>query len=73
MTTKQEIWQGWTGRYVDTASPVPIFKTDKTLTIQYKHYGKDDRRILKRSEEMESLVREAGSRLSKKRRRELMR
>lgn len=60
MTTKEEIWQEWTGCYIDTASPVPLFETEENLTVQYNHYGKDDRRILKRSEEMESLVREEG-------------
>jgi hypothetical protein len=60
MTSKADIWQEWTDRYVDTANPAPLFETDDTLTVQYKHYGKDDRRILKRSEAMEGLVRAEG-------------
>jgi hypothetical protein len=60
MTTKEDIWQEWTDRYIDTESPTPLFETDEALTVQYKHYGKDDRRILKRSEKMEALVRKEG-------------
>jgi len=60
MTTKEEIWQEWTDHYVDTENPIPLFETDENLTVEYNNYGKDDRRILKRSEEMESLVREDG-------------
>jgi len=60
MTTKEDIWQEWTDRYLDKANPIPLFETDENLTVEYKNYGKDDRRILKRSEEMETLVREEG-------------
>ena len=60
MTTKEYIWQEWTDRYVDTENPIPLFETGENLTVEYKNYGKDDRRILKRSEEMETLVREEG-------------
>jgi len=60
MTSKDEIWQSWTDRYIDTGNPTPLFQTDETLTVGYKNYGKDDRRILKRSKEMEALVREEG-------------
>jgi Flp pilus assembly secretin CpaC len=47
MTTKEEIWQGWTDRYIGTEQPIPLFETDENLTVQYKHYGQNDRRILK--------------------------
>lgn len=60
MTTKKEIWQDWAEEYIDTEDPTPLFETDGDLTVQFKHYGKDDRRILKRSEEMESAVRSEG-------------
>jgi len=60
MTTKEEIWQDWTNRYIDTENRVPLFETDENLTVEYKQYGQNDRRILKRSEAMESLLREEG-------------
>jgi len=60
MTTKGDIWQEWTGGYIDTESPCPLFQTDESLTVEYKHYGKDNRRILKRSGEMDSLIRAEG-------------
>jgi len=60
MTTKENIWQEWTGKHVDTENPTPLFETDDDLNAQFKHYGKDDRRILKRSEEMETLVQGEG-------------
>jgi hypothetical protein len=60
MTTKEDIWQEWTDRYIDTENPIPLFETDENLIVQYKNYGKDGRRILRRSEEMETLVRNEG-------------
>ena len=60
MTTKKEIWQQWTSRYVNTDNAARLFETDENLTVEYKHYGQNDRRILKRSEAMESQLREAG-------------
>ncbi|SEA10854.1 hypothetical protein SAMN04488065_1880 [Haloplanus vescus] len=60
MTTKEEIWQEWIGRYIDTENPIPLFETDENLNSEFKYYGNDDRRILKRSEEMEALVRGEG-------------
>ncbi|MFB6225072.1 MAG: hypothetical protein ABEI13_01295 [Candidatus Paceibacteria bacterium] len=60
MTTKEEIWQEWTSRYIDIENPVPLFETDENLTVEYKHYGQNNRRILKRSESMESRLREGG-------------
>ncbi|WP_436900258.1 hypothetical protein [Halovenus halobia] len=60
MTSKKEIWHEWTGRYIDTKCPIPLFETDDSQVVQYKNYGKDDRRILKRSERMEERVRNEG-------------
>ena len=42
MTTKKDIWQQWAERYIDTESPIPLFQTDETLTVEYKHYGQND-------------------------------
>lgn len=60
MTNKKEIWHEWTGRYIDTKQPIPLFETDDSQVVQYKNYGKDDRRILKRSKRMEERVRSEG-------------
>lgn len=60
MTVKEELWQGWAARYVNTENPTPLFETDDNLTVAYKNYGQNDRRILKRSEEMEECVRSEG-------------
>lgn len=60
MTTKKELWDEWTDHYINTENPIPLFKTDENLTVQYKHYGQNNRRILKRSEEMEALLRQEG-------------
>lgn len=60
MTVKQDLWQGWANRYVNTESPTPLFETDNNLTVPFKNYGQNDRRILKRSEEMEKRVRSEG-------------
>jgi len=60
MTTKKDIWQQWTDRYIDTENPIPLFDTDETHTVEYKHYGQNDRRILKRSTEMEETIRDEG-------------
>jgi len=60
MTTKNDIWQQWAERYIDTESPIPLFETDEKLAVEYKEYGKNDRHILKRSEEMEAAIRNQG-------------
>ena len=60
MTSKADIWKEWTDQYIDIDDPISLFATDDELRVEYKHYGKDDRRILKRSEKMEDLVREEG-------------
>ena len=60
MTSKKEIWQQWTSRYINTDNAARLFETDENLTVEYKHYGQNDRRILKRGEAMESQLREAG-------------
>jgi hypothetical protein len=60
MTSKRDIWNQWTDRYIDTTSPLPLFETDENLVVQHKHYGRNNRRILKRSQEMDDLIREEG-------------
>ena len=60
MTTKRDIWQQWTDRYINTENPTPLFETDETLTVEYNHHGQNDRRILKRSTEMEEAIRAEG-------------
>jgi hypothetical protein len=63
MTTKKDIWTEWTGRYIDTGSPTPLFETDENLAVQDKDYGQNDRRILKRSEKMEARLRQEGRKM----------
>jgi len=60
MTVKEDLWQGWASRYVNTENPTPLFETDENLTVEYKNYGQNDRPILKRSQNMEERVREVG-------------
>ena len=60
MTSKADIWTEWPDQYIDTDDPISLFATDDDLRVEYKHYGKDDRRILKRCKKMEHLVREEG-------------
>ena len=60
MITREKIWQKWADRYIDTENPIPLFETDENLNVEYKNYGNNDRRILKRSKEMEALIREEG-------------
>lgn len=60
MTSKHDIWQTWTEHYLDADNPTSLFETDESLTVQYKNYGRNDRRVLKRSETMEALVRKEG-------------
>jgi len=60
MASKADIWKEWTDQHIDTGDPISLFATDDELRVEYKDYGKDDRRILKRSEKMEDLVREEG-------------
>ena len=64
-TTKEEVWNEWTSRYVSTEEPTPLFETNEDLTVQYKNYGKDNRRILKRSPLMEERVRTEGRKVIK--------
>ena len=63
MTTKKDIWNRWTDSYVDIEDPITLFETDEALTVEYKHYGRNDRRILKRSEEMDDAIRAEGRRV----------
>jgi hypothetical protein len=63
MTTKRDIWTAWSERYIDAEHPVPLFETDGRWTVQHKRYGQNNRRILERSPEMESLLRTEGRKL----------
>jgi hypothetical protein len=60
MTTREDVWRSWTDRYVTTADPIPLFETDENLQVRHKEYGQNDRRVLKRSAEMEDLLRNEG-------------
>lgn len=60
MTSKQEIWNSWTNRYIDTTTPIPLFETDESGKVAYKQYGADNRRILKRSEQMDHRIQQEG-------------
>lgn len=62
-TVKEDLWQGWASRYVTTERPTPLFETDDDLTVQFKNYGENDRRVLERSEAMENRVRREGRRV----------
>jgi hypothetical protein len=53
---KEDLWQGWVNRYVNTEDPTPLFEMDSNLRVQFKNYGQNDRRTLKRSQEMEDRV-----------------
>lgn len=63
MTTKAKVWRDWTNRYVETEDPIPLFETDLNSVVQYKHYGKNGRRILKRSERMDDRIRSEGQKV----------
>lgn len=54
--TKRDVWEQWVEAYVDTASPTPLFLTDETGVVETYSHGRDDRPILQRHPEMESLL-----------------
>lgn len=54
--TKQEVWEEWINEYVDTQSPTPLFVTDTNTVVETEPHGKDNRPILRRHPEMESLL-----------------
>lgn len=54
--TKQDVWQNWVSQYISTTDSVPLFETDGNRVVQTKRHGRDDRPILKRSQEMEDLL-----------------
>lgn len=60
MNGQKATWLEWVDRYVETQNPVELFETDEDLVVAYKEYGQNDRRILKRSEAMEQLLRREG-------------
>jgi hypothetical protein len=58
--SKEEVWQSWITEHVNTSDPVPLFATEDGV-VQIKQHGRDNRPILERSPEMESMLRmEAG-------------
>jgi hypothetical protein len=63
MTTKHELWQTWAANYIDIDDPVPLFEADQSGTVASKPYGNDDRLILRRSQQMEDLLRVEGRKL----------
>jgi hypothetical protein len=63
VTATKETWREWTSRYVDSQDPVSLFAINDDQRVEYKRYGNDDRRILKRSAEMDALIREEGRRV----------
>lgn len=58
--TKRDVWDSWIDEYVDVDFPVPLFETDQSGVVQTKRYGRDNRPILKRSRQMEDLLRREG-------------
>ena len=58
--SKRDIWNQWVGEYVDTTEPVPLFATDDDGHVQTKTHGRDNRPVLRRSHEMETLLRSEG-------------
>lgn len=50
-----KIWQQFCERYVNDKLKTPLFSTNGKV-VNIKRYGKNDRLVLKRSDEMESLV-----------------
>ncbi|AFK18521.1 hypothetical protein E6P09_07025 [Haloferax mediterranei ATCC 33500] len=61
--TKRVLWERWVDRFVDAADPTQLFATNSDGTVETIEYGRDDRLILRRSERMERMLREAGGRV----------
>lgn len=52
---KLKLWNNFCHRYFDSKLGIPLFSTNENI-VNIKKYGKNDRLILQRSEEMENLV-----------------
>lgn len=57
--TKREVWERWIAEYIG-GDHIPLFETDNDGVVSIKKHGRDNRPILKRSREMESLLRSEG-------------
>ena len=53
---KQAIWDKFCSRFSISETCVPLFATDAEGDVQQKHVGKDQRPILKRSDECEAMI-----------------
>ena len=49
----KKFWNQFANRFEIYKSMVPLFKRSKNLIVETKLYGQNDRKILKRSDEME--------------------
>jgi hypothetical protein len=58
--TKRDVWDRWLSKYDVVEDHVPLFATDDEGHVQTQPHGKDDRPILKRHPEMETLLRSEG-------------
>ena len=52
----KKFWNQFANRFEIYKSMVPLFKRSKNLIVETKLYGQNDRKILKRSDEMEEFV-----------------
>ena len=53
---KQAIWDKFCSRFSIAETCVPLFATDAEGNVQHKPVGKDQRPILKRSDECEAMI-----------------
>ncbi|WP_135806160.1 hypothetical protein [Halorussus marinus] len=60
MPTKREVWDQWLAENVENEQPVPLFETKEEREVKTKRYGRDNRLILRRSRQMEELLRTEG-------------
>lgn len=63
LSTEKELFNGWLNRFGDLTEPVPLFEWDEDLTVDFKKYGKNNRGILKRSQEMEQTIFREGTKV----------
>lgn len=61
--TKQDLWQNWVLKQVDTKNPVPLFDTDENLEVNTRSYGNNSRPVLKRHSRMEEMIRTEGQKV----------
>lgn len=63
MPSKRDVWQGCISQYAIADESVVLFDTDDQGTVRTKQHGRDDRPILKRSPQMEELLRKEGQKV----------